>query len=101
MPTEAHRQTNSAVYHAFQGEGCTIIHGERLAWKTGDFFVVPPWAWREHAYDTREDAIIISVQDTPILQAFVLYREQAYAPHDGHQTIIREFRPSPLSYPPA
>ena len=59
--TKAHRQTNSAVYHVFQGEGYTIINGEHFAWKPGDFFVVPPWAWHEHANDTHEDAILFSV----------------------------------------
>jgi gentisate 1,2-dioxygenase len=65
MHTKAHWQTNSAVYHVFQGEGHTIINGERLAWRSGDFFVVPPWAWPEPANDTREDAVLFSVQDTP------------------------------------
>jgi len=91
--TKAHRQTNSAVYHVFQGEGYTIVNGERFAWKTGDFFVVPLWAWHEHANDTDEDAILFSVQDTPILHALGLYREQASEANDGHQTIIRVFRP--------
>jgi gentisate 1,2-dioxygenase len=31
-----------------------------------------------------EDAIQFSVQDTPILQALGLYREQAYEANDGH-----------------
>jgi gentisate 1,2-dioxygenase len=89
--TKAHRQTNSAVYHVFRGQGDTIINGERLAWTTGDFFVVPPWAWHEHANNIGGDAILFSVQDTPILQALGLYREQAYEVNDGHQTIRREF----------
>jgi gentisate 1,2-dioxygenase len=45
------------------------MNGARLAWKTGDFFVVPPWAWHEHAYAPHEDVILFSVQDTPILPA--------------------------------
>jgi gentisate 1,2-dioxygenase len=64
---KAHRQTNSAVYHVFWGEGYTIVNDERLAWKTGDFFVILPWAWHEHANDTDKDATLFSVQDTPIL----------------------------------
>jgi gentisate 1,2-dioxygenase len=54
---------------------------------------VPPWAWHEHANDTDEDAILFSVQDTPILHALGLYREQAYEANEGYQTIIRAFRP--------
>jgi gentisate 1,2-dioxygenase len=72
MHTKAHRQTNSAVYHVFRGEGCTIINGERFACKPGDFFVVPPWAWHAHAKDTCEDAVLFSVQDTSIPQALGL-----------------------------
>jgi gentisate 1,2-dioxygenase len=55
--------------------------------------LVPLWAWHEHANDTREDAILFSAQDTSILQAFGLYREQAYEANAGHQTITRAFRP--------
>jgi gentisate 1,2-dioxygenase len=92
--TRAHRQTNSAVYHVFRGNGYSVINGERFTWKTGDFFVVPPWVWHEHANDARQEAILFSVQDTPILQALGLYREQAYEANGGHQPITREFRPS-------
>jgi gentisate 1,2-dioxygenase len=53
----------------------------------------PSWTWHVHANDTREDAILFSVQDTPILQALGLYRTQAYEANDGHQAITREFRP--------
>lgn len=90
--TKADRQTNSAVYHVFRGEGFTLINGGHFAWKTGDFFVIPPWAWHEHANHTREEAILFSVQDTPILQALRLYREQVYEANGGRQTIRREFR---------
>jgi gentisate 1,2-dioxygenase len=55
--------------------------------------LVPPWAWHEHANETREEAILFSVQDTPILQALGLHREQTHAANDGHQAITREFLP--------
>jgi gentisate 1,2-dioxygenase len=56
----------------------SIINRERFCWKTGDFFFIPPWAWHEHANETPEDAILFSVQDTPILRALGLYREKAH-----------------------
>jgi gentisate 1,2-dioxygenase len=40
-----------------------------------------------------DDAILFSVQDTPILHALGLFREQAYEANDGHQTISWAFRP--------
>jgi gentisate 1,2-dioxygenase len=91
--TKAHRQTNRAVYHVFQGEGYTIINCERFVWKPGDLFLVPPRAWHEHANDSHADAVLFSVQDTPILRTRGLYREQAYEADDGHQPITREFCP--------
>jgi gentisate 1,2-dioxygenase len=91
--TKPHRQTNSAAYHVFRGEGYTVMNGAHLAWETSDFFAVPPWTWHEHANDSHEDAILFSVQDTSILSALGLYREQSYEAHDGHQPITREFRP--------
>ena len=37
----AHRHTSSAVFHVFQGEGFTVIDGQKFEWHEGDFFVVP------------------------------------------------------------
>jgi len=86
----AHRQTGSAVYFVFEGRGASVIDGQRFDWRTGDLFVVPTWAWHEHASADGE-AILFSVQDTPVMQALGLYREQAYGEHDGHQPVTRVF----------
>lgn len=88
--TQAHRHTGSAVYLAFEGQGYTVIEGQRFDWKKGDVFVVPTWAWHEHASIDGE-AFLFSVQDTPIMQALGLYREQAYPDQGGHQAITRRF----------
>jgi gentisate 1,2-dioxygenase len=88
--TRAHRHTGSAVYLVFEGRGASVIEGERFDWGRGDVFVVPTWAWHEHAALDGE-AILFSVQDTPVLQALGLYREQAYPDHGGHQPVRRVF----------
>jgi gentisate 1,2-dioxygenase len=88
--TRAHRHTGSAVYLVFEGRGASVIDGQRFDWGKGDLFVVPTWAWHEHA-SVGGEAILFSVQDTPIMQALGLYREQAYAEHDGHQPVTRAF----------
>jgi gentisate 1,2-dioxygenase len=88
--TKAHRHTGSAVYLAFEGRGSTVIESQRFDWQKGDLFVVPTWAWHEHASADGE-AILFSVQDTPIMQALGLYREQAYREHDGYQPVTRVF----------
>ncbi|HZU06696.1 MAG TPA: cupin domain-containing protein [Chloroflexota bacterium] len=84
--TRAHRHTSSAVYHVFRGRGYSVIDGQRFDWAQGDFFVLPPWAWHEHANTSpTEEAILFSVNDMPIFEAMALYREEPYPAHGGHQ----------------
>ena len=68
-----------------------MIDGQRFDWQRGDLFVVPTWAWHEHASADGAEAILFSVHDTPVMQALGLYREQAYADHGGHQPVSRVF----------
>jgi gentisate 1,2-dioxygenase len=76
--TLPHRHTGSAVYHVVRGRGESVIDGQRFAWSKGDIFVVPPWAAHEHANgSTSEDAVLFSIQDTPVLERLNLYREEA------------------------
>ena len=65
--TKAHRQTGSAVYLVFEGRGQTVVDGQRFDWRKGDLFVVPTWAWHEHA-SVDGEAVLFSVHDTPIMQ---------------------------------
>jgi gentisate 1,2-dioxygenase len=75
--TKAHRHTSTSIYHAFRGSGTTVIDGEPFHWEKGDSFVVPLWSWHEHANRSdKEEAILFSMHDSPILKAFGLYREQ-------------------------
>ena len=90
--TQAHRQTSSAVYHVFAGRGFSVIAGQRFDWRQGDFFVVPPWAWHEHANEGAGEAILFSIQDAPVFEALRLYREEAYQGNGGHQAITGVFQ---------
>ncbi len=87
--TRARRQVASKVYHVFEGEGWSVINGRRFNWKQGDFFCVPTWSWHEHANTSSHDAVLFSVQDTPVFQAFGLYREEALQSGDGRQITAR------------
>jgi gentisate 1,2-dioxygenase len=90
--TRAHRHVSSAVYVVFAGSGESVINGQRFLWERGDMFVAPPWAWHEHANPAPEEAILFSIQDTPVMEALGLYREEAYVPHDGRQPVTDIFR---------
>lgn len=77
MRTKVHRHTSTAIYHAFRGSGTTVINGEPFHWEKGDTFVVPLWSWHEHASrSSKEDAVLFSMNDAPVLKAFGLYREE-------------------------
>jgi gentisate 1,2-dioxygenase len=90
--TKAHRHTYSTVYHVFRGTGHTIIEGRRYHWDVGDSFVVPPWAWHEHANTSAADpAYLFSINDLPALAPFALNREQPYTANGGHQLVVSTF----------
>lgn len=89
--TRAHRHTSSAVFHVFQGEGYTVIDGQKFEWREGDFFVVPTWAWHEFANQGSEEAILFSIQDIPVMKSLSLYRDEAYEEHSGHQPVTSTF----------
>jgi len=87
IQTQAHRQTSSAVYHVFAGQGSSVIAGQRFDWRRGDFFVMPPWIWHEHANAADEPAFLFSIQDIPVFEALRLYREEAYTENGCHQGV--------------
>ena len=89
--TRAHRHTTSAVYQVFEGEGYSIIDGQRFDWSPGDLFVVPSWSWHEFGNDSRQEAILFSIQDNPVIKSLALFREEAYEENDGHQSVTGKF----------
>jgi len=70
---KAHRHTSTVSYHAFRGQGVTIVAGERLEWSKGDFFFLPAWAEHEHHNPSDEDAILYSVTDWPVMKSMGHY----------------------------
>lgn len=75
--TKRHRHTSSAMYFVVRGEGTTTVGETVLEWEKHDSFVIPNWAWHEHANRSKSDeAILFSVNDIPVLNAFGLYREE-------------------------
>ena len=76
--TQSHRHRSTSIYHVFRGSGTTQIDGETLEWQQGDSFVVPLWSWHSHANaSSKDEAILFSLHDEPILRAFGLYLEEA------------------------
>jgi len=79
--TESHRHTSSTVYHVVEGEGYTLVDGQRLDWESKDVFVVPAWAHHEHVNLSQgQPAYLFSFSEAPALRALDLYREEPSAP---------------------
>jgi len=75
--TKKHRHTSSAAYFVVGGEGATIVGDKTLEWNKHDCFAVPNWSWHEHVNRSNsQEAILFSVNDIPIVEAFNLYREE-------------------------
>ncbi|WP_030422218.1 cupin domain-containing protein [Streptomyces sp. NRRL F-5065] len=87
--TQAHRHTGSVVYHVAKGRGHSVIAGRRFDWQENDIFVVPSWAWHEHANDDQsEDACLFSFNDFPMIHSLDLWAEAAYTEDGGHQPVL-------------
>src|SRR5699024_4711806 len=44
----AHRHSNVALFLVFEGEGYSIIDGEKIEWEKGDLVLAPAWSEHEH-----------------------------------------------------
>jgi gentisate 1,2-dioxygenase len=66
----------SVIYHVVSGEGATVIDGERFQWAKGDILALPPWSLHSHENTSKGEATLFSVNDSPILKALGLSREE-------------------------
>ena len=78
--TRPHRHTGTVRYHVVQGQGISTLDVEDpkpLEWEDHDAFEVPSWRWHQHRNrSTTQPAILFSISDCPIAEAFGFYREE-------------------------
>jgi gentisate 1,2-dioxygenase len=74
--TRLKRETASTMYVVMEGAGATEIAGRRFEWERNDIFVVPNFLWRRHINTGREDAVLYSVCDAPLMEKVGQYRVQ-------------------------
>jgi gentisate 1,2-dioxygenase len=77
------------IWVVFQGEGSSIIGGQRFDWVAGDMFVVPSWVPVEH--EARTEANLFSLADSPVLRALGIHREHTL---DAPQEVVSVFDPT-------
>ena len=46
--TSNHRHAYESLIYVLEGNGYSIVEGERLEWEAGDAFYVAPWNWHQH-----------------------------------------------------
>jgi len=74
--TRSHRHASVALYHVVRGRGLTRVGDEVLEWEKGDTFVVPLWLWHNHENPHGDEALLFSMNDTPVMRALGKYREE-------------------------
>jgi gentisate 1,2-dioxygenase len=72
--TQSFRTTANNVYAVAEGEGTSVIDGERFDWQRGDVVVVP--AWREHHHVSGKGAVLFRVSDEPAMQRLGFLRDE-------------------------
>lgn len=64
-----HRHTYETILYILEGQGYSIIEGNKINWRAGDAVYVPNWAWHQHVnVDTKHAARYLACENTPMLQ---------------------------------
>lgn len=69
------RSTANSVFGVIQGDGNSVIDGQRFAWAGGDVFVVP--AWRPHAHTASRRSYLLRVTDERVIKQLGWLRQEA------------------------
>jgi quercetin dioxygenase-like cupin family protein len=77
--TRLHRHNYETVIYVLSGAGTSVIEDRRVAWKAGDAFYVPVWAWHRHENrSATEAALYVACENAPMLQNLgIALREEA------------------------
>lgn len=76
MRTCPTRKVGSSVVVVYQGEGSSVLNGQRFDWTAGDMMAIPSWAIVEH--EASEPTDFFAITDAPVVKALGLYREEAH-----------------------
>jgi len=66
----------SAIFHAVEGSGRSLVNGEAFAWQEGDTFSAPVFAAIEHQAEARAPARLIRADDAPLQHKLGYYEER-------------------------
>ena len=69
------KRTSSAIYFVIDGEGVFEAGDKTIEFGKFDSFVAPNWMTTRFVNRSNKDAIVFSVEDTPVMRALGFYRE--------------------------
>lgn len=84
---KAHRHTGNVVYNVAEGQGYSIIGGQRFDWSQHDIFCVPAWMWHEHVNPGDAEAFLFSLNDFPVMDALGVRLAETLGDNGGNQPI--------------
>ena len=85
--TKPVRQTASLLVAPFEGQGHSIVDGQRFDWNGFDTLAVPGGSWFEHVNASAKDPLLLFVaSDEPTLKKLDLYKKWG---RDGSGDIVR------------
>ncbi|HEY4135136.1 MAG TPA: cupin domain-containing protein [Alphaproteobacteria bacterium] len=66
----------SAIFHAVEGEGRTVVNDQTFAWKAGDTFSTSVFSVLTHTVTGKEPARLIRIDDAPLQKKLSFYEER-------------------------
>ena len=70
------RQTANLLVSPFEGQGYSIVDGQRFDWKKFDTLAVPGGSWVEHVNTSdKEPTVLFVASDEPVLKGLDLYKK--------------------------
>jgi quercetin dioxygenase-like cupin family protein len=64
-----HRHTYETILYVLEGEGFTVIEGQRVEWKAGDAVYIPVWAWHQHTNRSSTNRCrYVACENAPLMQ---------------------------------
>ena len=74
LQTRPYRSTDSTVYTVVEGQGHSLIGGQRFDWGPHDIFVAP--SWLPHHHVAGSDAVLFGYSDRVVHEKLDLWREE-------------------------
>jgi mannose-6-phosphate isomerase-like protein (cupin superfamily) len=67
--SDMQRHHHESIHFVIEGDGYSIIEGERVQWSSNDCVYTPPWAWHRHYNDSERTVRMLGIENSRLLDA--------------------------------